>query len=180
MGQRILEALNSIDVNVFCFFNGTCRSTALDEIFQYITVLADSKVLFLAAILMLLIRKKNIRAYGILLLAGITLSYYSSHFLKYFFMRARPFMAMEEATAVIAAGGYSFPSGHATSAFMAAFILSSCFRRWVLFFCLAVLVGISRVYLGVHYPADVLAGAVLGTLIGYLLVVISNVSAEEI
>ena len=172
--QGIIQALSGADVQVFYFFNKTCRSPFLDEALQYLTQLSSAKVLFLAAVIMLLVNKRNIRAFGILLLAGITLSYYSSHILKDFFMRARPFMDMTDAAAVISAGGYSFPSGHATSAFMAAFILSSCFRKWLLFFGLAVLASLSRVYLGVHYPSDILAGAVLGTLIGYLLVRISN------
>ena len=177
MLQGIAQALSGVDVQVFYFFNRTCRCSFLDEALQYITQLSSSRVLFLAAVIMLLVNKRNIRAFGILLLAGITLSYYSSHILKDLFMRARPFMAMPDAVAVVGTGGYSFPSGHATSAFMAAFILSSCFKRWILFFFLAVVVGLSRVYLGVHYPADVLAGAVLGTIIGYLLVRISNLES---
>lgn len=62
---------------------------------------------------------------------------------------------------------YSFPSGHTASSFGVAVILSEAFP-WIniLFFCLASLIGISRVYLKVHYPTDVIVGAIIGTLCG--------------
>lgn len=63
----------------------------------------------------------------------------------------------------------SFPSGHASSAFAAAAALALFLprRRWPLVVA-AALVGLSRIWLGVHYPTDVLAGALLGLAIGYL------------
>ncbi|HSB79589.1 MAG TPA: phosphatase PAP2 family protein [Candidatus Methylomirabilis sp.] len=68
----------------------------------------------------------------------------------------------------------SFPSGHATTAFATALILSFWYPRYTsLFLTLAVLVGLSRVVLGAHFPSDVLAGAVLGT--GVALVVYAYV-----
>jgi undecaprenyl-diphosphatase len=64
----------------------------------------------------------------------------------------------------------SFPSGHTTIAFAAATVLSYYRPRWTpAFFLLAVAIGFSRVYVGVHYPLDVIAGAVLGTLIALLM-----------
>lgn len=68
----------------------------------------------------------------------------------------------------------SFPSGHATTAFATALILAFWYPRQTgLFLGLAVLVGLSRVVLGAHFPSDVLAGAVLGT--GIALVVHAHV-----
>jgi undecaprenyl-diphosphatase len=66
---------------------------------------------------------------------------------------------------------WSFPSGHATTTFAAAVALGLlCPRLRVPALAVAAAVGVSRVYLGVHYAADVLAGAVLGAAIGALLV----------
>jgi undecaprenyl-diphosphatase len=60
----------------------------------------------------------------------------------------------------------SFPSGHATTAFAAAVLLSLRYPRGAaVFFGLAVLVGLSRVVLGSHFPSDVVAGAALGSLV---------------
>jgi undecaprenyl-diphosphatase len=70
-------------------------------------------------------------------------------------------------------GGKSFPSSHAANNFGAATILTYFYRKiaWI-FFSLAALVAFSRVYVGVHYPFDVLAGAILGMAISAILLLI--------
>ncbi len=83
--------------------------------------------------------------------------------------RPRPFES--DATVAVVGGrpeNAAFPSGHASTAFLGAFVLSRMWRRGrILFWTLAALIACSRVYLGVHYSIDVLAGAILGTAIGY-------------
>jgi undecaprenyl-diphosphatase len=60
----------------------------------------------------------------------------------------------------------SFPSGHASTSFAAATVLTFARPRWApAFFLLALAIGFSRVYVGVHYPLDVVGGAVLGILV---------------
>lgn len=62
---------------------------------------------------------------------------------------------------------HSFPSGHAASSFACAVVLGAAAPRWrVPLYALAALIAFSRVYVGVHFPLDVLAGAVLGSLLG--------------
>jgi undecaprenyl-diphosphatase len=69
-----------------------------------------------------------------------------------------------------ASSAHSFPSGHTATSFACATVLSSVAPRWrAPFFVLAALIGLSRVYNGMHYPTDVLAGAVLGVLTALLL-----------
>lgn len=64
---------------------------------------------------------------------------------------------------------YSFPSGHAGRAFAFATALSYKFpRRWPLFFAGVAIIGFSRIYVGAHFPADVVAGALLGISISWL------------
>jgi len=89
--------------------------------------------------------------------------------LKPAFARARPFTT-SDTVRVIAyrSTTHSFPSGHATSSFAAATVLAFAVRRRWPAFTLATLVAFSRIYVGVHYPLDVVSGALLGTGLGVL------------
>jgi undecaprenyl-diphosphatase len=82
--------------------------------------------------------------------------------------RPRPFEAIPEADPLLGGVvGSSFPSGHAATSFAGAVFLAFAMPRVALaLFALATAVGYSRVYVGVHYPADVLAGAILGAAVG--------------
>jgi undecaprenyl-diphosphatase len=87
--------------------------------------------------------------------------------IKYYFRRKRPFIDVVQAIAVgRKPGSYSFPSGHAASAFAGAWLLRYHYPRLTpLWYAIAALTGFSRIYLGVHYPGDVLSGSVAGTVL---------------
>ncbi len=86
--------------------------------------------------------------------------------------RRRPYEALAEADPLLRASvGNSFPSGHAATSFAGAIILGYLFHRALPgLLALAALVAVSRVYVGVHYPLDVLAGAALGSVVALAVV----------
>lgn len=92
--------------------------------------------------------------------------------------RARPFNLLLE-TKVIGwkAAGLSFPSGHTTQSFFIATVTTNYFRLpltiAIVLYSIALLVGVTRVYLGAHYPRDVMAGAILGLIWGAMGVIIA-------
>ena len=90
------------------------------------------------------------------------------HLLKQSMKRDRPFENIVEIQfRVRPPDRFSFPSGHTASAFLMMTLLANTFPALQIpTFCWATFVGVARVYLGVHYPTDVLAGGVLGTFAG--------------
>lgn len=90
----------------------------------------------------------------------------NSHILKTFFQRARPDLAILRTPKQ---GSFSFPSSHAVDVFFIVVFLGLYFPKTRKFlFPLAALTAISRVYCGVHYPGDILAGAMIGGLMAFL------------
>lgn len=167
-----MDFLYSIDLAVFYFFNHTISTVVLDKFFPIIT---DVNRWYIAYIILLGIAffkgksKGKIAVIGLLLL--ITVSDQTGYrILKELFERIRPCNALSDAiTPVGCAGGFSFPSNHALNNFAAAIFLIRLFPayKWA-FLIVAILISISRIYLGVHYPSDVIGGALIGAAFGYL------------
>jgi len=167
-----MDFLYSIDLAVFYFFNHTISTGFLDKFFSIIT---DVNKWYIAYVILVGIaffkggRRGKIAVIGLILLIVVT-DQTGYRILKELFERVRPCNVLTDViTPVGCAGGFSFPSNHAVNNFAAAVFLLRLFPnyKWI-FLAVAILVSISRIYLGVHYPSDVLGGALIGAAFGYL------------
>lgn len=178
------EFLYSIDKSLLYFCNSTLANQVFDVAMPFLTDLnkmAVGKILYVALWILLMWKGgKKGRIIGLLLIPLITLSdQLSSSVLKKLIERPRPchyidgVRIVEHLRLLVDCGsGYSFPSSHAVNNFAAATFFSYYYRKWItVFFSIAGIIGFSRIYVGVHYPADVFCGAVVGVLCAALVII---------
>lgn len=141
----------------------------LDSVVTFITRLGDKGYLWIALAVILLLFRKTRRGGFAVLLALVCNLFITNVWLKNAVERVRPYDMIEGLRSLIGeVSSWSFPSGHTSSSFAAAVAVALTFGRkiGVPAIILAVLISLSRLYIGVHYPTDVLAGAVIGTICG--------------
>ncbi len=174
MFQVLLENLIQFDTALFYFFNVKLQNGFFDLLMPILTNLDYWRIpLGLMVILLLIFGKKRGRITVLLLVLGIALSdQLCNNLLKPLIQRIRPCNILEDIHLLVnCTKAYSFPSSHAMNIFTGCLLLSYSYRKIRLFFLIiAILVSYSRVYVGVHYPFDVLAGVVLGTFCAFVII----------
>jgi|DewCreStandDraft_4_1066084.scaffolds.fasta_scaffold00167_56 undecaprenyl-diphosphatase len=165
-----MEFLISIDHLLFSTINNLPHTPFLDGFFSFFSGIGSFGLIWIALGIFLAIweeikDKRELLALSI----GILLSVIMVEvILKNLIERLRPEFSVPAIVLDRNSHSFSFPSGHATLAFVCAYILSAGHRKYrPLFYLLAFLISFSRIYLGSHYPLDVVAGFFLGLLIGW-------------
>lgn len=162
-----LERLREWDEAGFYLINRSLRNPFFDLLMPFVS----NKWNFALPVAVLfgyilLFRPKRDRIIALSVIAVILLTDETSQFLKDLFERTRPFHPLRDTTRPVS---FSFPSNHASNMFaLAAFLSYNYSRLWWLCLPAAALVGYSRIYVGSHYPLDVLGGALWGVLVGLL------------
>jgi undecaprenyl-diphosphatase len=145
--------------------NGWWSSPVLDRVIPWVTHLGSHVAVVLFIILSWILTKKRRVLRRLALLYGIQSGILYG--LKFLIQRQRPLYLLEMASKLSKGPGEildpSFPSGHAVYAFMMATVLATWVPRYrVIFYIAAGFIGWTRIYLGVHFPTDVVVGGLLG------------------
>lgn len=177
LAADIYSFVISTDLACIDLINRLAHNGVFDRFMVYLTFAGNGGLIWLFLIVVLFAGgKPNLRKIALLALLALVASYLLNEGLKLLIHRPRPYEALTAVDLLVNPLGLSrssFPSGHAVAAFTSATILSRKLPRLaVVFLSLAVLMAFSRVYVGMHYFSDVLAGAAFG--VGFGCLVLKN------
>ncbi len=172
---------DSFDMSVFTFFGEQIQGAVMNIVANFITFFGGSEFVIPMAVLGLVLSFfKKTRKFGLAVLFAVLVGTLVTNLvMKPLFARPRPyvyyadnplFMSWYEFAGAHIESDKSFPSGHTTAAFeigVALFLVLNKKYSWI-FPVFSVLVGLSRIYLMVHYVTDVLGGVLVGTFAGIM------------
>lgn len=172
----MLQHIVTADIGILYWIQENLRVSFLDMPMAFLSRLGDAGLIWLIIIAVLLITPKYRRAGLTALLAIVFSLIICNLILKPLIHRARPYELYDYITVLIKyPTDFSFPSGHVSSSFAVSVALTCSFKKkGVWFIILAALISFSRLYVGVHFPTDILAGIVTGIVSGLLAVFIVN------
>ena len=159
----------SIELKILDFIQ-TLNTPVLDKIMVGITRLGDAGIIWIILTAIFLVIPKTRRTGGVMLAALVVQTILCNVILKNLFARTRPYDVNTTVQLLVRKlHDFSFPSGHTSASFTT---VSALFfaknKAWKPALVLACLIAVSRLYLYVHYPTDVLGGILLGILSGYI------------
>ncbi|HEY5585070.1 MAG TPA: phosphatase PAP2 family protein [Ruminiclostridium sp.] len=165
------------DLYALFIFNSSIKCRLLDKIMPVLTNIGGSIVTIFTCLMIIAMGTGEVRKLGFQALVALALSHSFVHVLKKSVCRLRPKgIVLNVNTFDVALDFYSFPSGHTTAVFAIATTLALNIPILaVVCFPIALIVAISRLYLGVHYPSDVLAGMAIAILSSVVVQFITNV-----
>ena len=172
--MTLLDQIQDIDEQLLRALNIAGENPLLDGVLVFLTVLGISYVIVLASVPLWWKGRRDL-GYDVVVLVIVASLF--TEVIKLLIDRPRPFEELPDVSTIVSASGASFPSAHASRAFAVAAIVAirTSHRYGVTSLAIASLIGLSRVCLGVHWPTDVLAGALLGA----ALAVVFNCVAKE-
>jgi undecaprenyl-diphosphatase len=164
-------SLPALDALLFFFVNHNLQNGLFDVVMPFVT--RNAWVIFLPLFLWSAAKDRKTAVLALVLgIVSLLIADWTSNTLKHFFERVRPCQALDGVRLLVGCGkSFSMPSNHAVNAFafMTPFSMLRKGRIRYLFLIAALLVGFSRIYVGVHYPSDVVAGGLIGVLMAIVI-----------
>lgn len=168
-GSGFFCIIGFMEAQILLFIQENIRCVFLDWIFVPVTHLGDGGAVWLATAIILLIFKKTRRTGLVCATALLLMLILNNLCIKNLVARIRPYEVVDGLVLIVAkAHDLSFPSGHtaASFAFATGAFLCAPKKLWIPSLILAVLISVSRLYVGIHWPTDVLGGMVTGIFCG--------------
>lgn len=163
MMKNAITRLNQADTKAFLFLATATNQGRVQTLARCISRLADGPLYLVVGVLLALFEPQRGRVFLLAGLCSYALELPLYIGLKRLFKRARPFRQLNCWHSLVPADEFSFPSGHTAAAAVFAGLLGIFYLdAFVLLAAAVTLVGAARVVLGVHFPGDILAGALLG------------------
>ncbi|HEX3013819.1 MAG TPA: phosphatase PAP2 family protein [Methanobacterium sp.] len=171
MLDGLIGTLNQIDILIFYLINTNMQNPVFDVIMPLISSIGYFSIWILVCILLFVFGGKKGRNVAVVCIIALVFGYFLTEILKYIIVRPRPYAVLEGVRVLAYIGGSSWPSGHTVASFIGAIIIGRSYsfnfkgKNCKLIYPLlifAFLVGFSRIYNGVHYPFDVISGALIG------------------
>lgn len=160
----MMVLMREFDMCIMLFISKYLKNKYMDVFMRMMTKLGDMGAVWIAIGIYLLVNNQYRHEGKVVLITLIISTIVGEGVLKNLIKRSRPFEAAKNIQLIIARPiTYSFPSGHTLSSFAVAGVLSEYFAEYELIFIgLAFFISISRIYLYVHYPTDIIGGIVIG------------------
>ena len=178
-----MEVIQGIDNAVLLFVTDHVRCSILNVIMVFFTTIANAGAVWLVlGAAMLIWKKYRLRGLTVLICIAVY-TVIGTLILKNLIGRPRPFIAMPDLLVLVhKSSGFSFPSGHSGASFAAAYAIARGFgvHGAAPAYIAAAVIAMSRVYVGVHYPSDIIAGAVIGTISAAFAYAITTRIAERV
>lgn len=172
-----MEWLLAVDQQLFFLINHLPHNGLLNTFFLGLSGVGTGGLIWFLLGLWLFLKeeKKDHWFFVPIVLAGVIAFLITDWILKPLVARARPAVEMGAFILGSPSTDYAFPSGHATIAFAMAVVLSKKEPKWrVWFYVLATAIAFSRIYIGKHYPFDVIGGGFIGIIIGWLSLMLAS------
>lgn len=173
----MLDTLLKLDGDILLWLQENVRNTILTPIMKFVTTIGNGGMIWIVFALILLAWKKYRLTGAAAAMTLISNLVVINLIVKNLVDRTRPYAMIENLTILVSKpSDSSFPSGHAGHAFGVAIVIFLMMPKkyGIPALILAALISFSRLYVGVHYPTDVLAGIVIGSLMGFLCVKLVN------